>query len=183
VIGFISTIRLLQTHKEQEMKNIDHLSRLGIDIGRVLIAPEGADGADTSFIGGSLDDALRTPPYEGMFDAVAPLVEKFEGRVWLVSKCGPSVQAKSRAWLLHHRFFERTGIAPGNLRFCLKRPQKADHCRELGITHFIDDRTDVLQHLDGIVPHRYLFGPQSKPVAVAGLVLLPEWKDAAALVG
>jgi hypothetical protein len=113
------------------MKNKPHIPRLGIDIGRVLIAAEGADGADTAFIGGSLSDALDTPPYEGMFDAVAPLVDRFEGRVWLVSKCGPSVQAKSRAWLRHHRFFERTGMAPANLRFCLQRPQKADHCREL----------------------------------------------------
>ena len=158
------------------------LPTLGIDIGRVLISPWHADGADTSFIGGSLQQALETPPYEGMFDAVAPLVERFRGRAWLVSKCGPSVQAKSRAWLAHHRFFERTGIAPGHLRFCLQRPQKADHCRELGITHFIDDRSDVLRHLEGIVPHRYLFGPQGKPVTVAGLVLLPAWKDAAALV-
>jgi len=164
------------------MKNTPHIPRLGIDIGRVLIAAEGANGADTAFIGGSLNDALNTPPYEGMFNAVAPLVKKFEGRVWLVSKCGPSVQAKSRAWLLHHRFFERTGIAPANLRFCLQRPQKADHCRELGITHFIDDRTDVLHHLKGIVQNRYLFGPQRKPVMDTNLVLLPAWKDAAALV-
>lgn len=182
MIGFISTIRLLQTQRESEMQNTTCLPRLGIDIGRVLIAAEGAGGADTSFIGGSLQDALATPPYEGMFDAVAPLVERFEGRVWLVSKCGPSVQAKSRAWLQHHRFFERTGIAPANLRFCLQRPQKADHCRDLRITHFIDDRTDVLRHLEGIVPNRYLFGPQSKPVTVAGLVLLPSWNDAAAIV-
>ncbi len=73
-------------------------------------------------------------------------------------------------------------MAPGNLRFCLQRPQKADHCRELGITHFIDDRSDVLRHLEGIVPKRYLFGPQAKPVTVAGLVPLPAWRDAAALV-
>jgi len=164
------------------METMNPLPRLGIDIGRVLIAAEGANGADTSFIGGSLNDALSTPPYEGMFAAVAPLVARFEGRVWLVSKCGPSVQAKSRAWLLHHRFFERTGVAPSNLRFCLERPQKADHCRELGITHFIDDRTDVLHHLEGIVANRYLFGPQRRPVTDAGLILLPTWNDAAALV-
>lgn len=165
------------------MKNKHTPTRLGIDIGRVLIAAEGPHGEDTAFIGGSLQDALDTPPCEGMFEAVAPLVDKFEGRVWLVSKCGPSVQAKSRAWLRHHRFFERTGIAPENLRFCLQRPQKADHCRQLRITHFIDDRTDVLHHLQDIVPNRYLFGPQRKPVTVEGLVLLPAWKDAAALVG
>ncbi len=164
------------------MEKKPHCSRLGIDIGRVLIAAEDANGADTAFIGGSLRDALETPPYAGMFEAVPPLVERFAGRVWLVSKCGPSVEAKSRAWLRHHRFFERTGIPPSNLRFCLQRPQKADHCCELGITHFIDDRADVLRHLEGVVPNRYLFGPQRKPVTAPGMVLLPTWEEADALV-
>ena len=59
---------------------------LGIDIGRVIIGPgEGPD--DTSFIGGSLEDALRTPPMDGAFDAIQQLVNTFDRRVWLVSKC------------------------------------------------------------------------------------------------
>ncbi|BFO53869.1 hypothetical protein [Acidovorax sacchari] len=134
--------------------------RLGIDIGRVIIAPDGNDGADTSFIGGSLDDALATPPYEGMFEHVPALVERFGGSVWLVSKAGIRVQDKTLRWLEHHRFHERTGIAPENVRFCRQRPEKAHHCRDLGITHFIDDRADVLLHLEGVVAHRFLFGPQ-----------------------
>ena len=106
------------------------MNRLGIDIDRVLIAPDAADGrADTSFIGGSLEAALATPPYEGMFETVPDLVKRFGGQVWLVSKAGPRVQEKTRQWLRHHRFFERTGIAPDHLRFCLERPQKAQHCR------------------------------------------------------
>jgi hypothetical protein len=153
--------------------------KLGIDIGRVLITPEPSDGRhDTSFIGGSIDDALKTPPYPGMFDVVPDLVKLFKGQVWLVSKAGPRVQEKSRLWLLHHRFFERTGIPAGNLRFCLQRPQKADHCQELGITHFIDDRDDVLRHLKDIVPHRFLFGPQKSPHHPAGLIHVPAWSDA-----
>ena len=157
--------------------------KLGIDIGRVLIAAEGHDARpDTSFIGGSLEDALRTPPYAGMSDAVPELARRFGHRVWLVSKCGPRVQEKSRRWLQHHRFFERTGIPAANLRFCLERPQKAIHCRELGITHFIDDRADVLEHLEGIVPNRFLFGPQRSPHVPRGMVALPRWADALALV-
>lgn len=159
--------------------------KLGIDIGRVIIAPdpEGTRG-DTSFIGGSIEDALNTPPYEGMFETVPKLVAHFKGQVWLVSKARPRVQEKTRRWLLHHRFYERTGIAEGNLRFCLERPEKADHCRELGITHFIDDRLDVLECLEGIVPHRYLFGPQKQLVAPQGIVALPRWNLAtAALLG
>src|ERR1700749_5043025 len=115
---------------------------LGIDIGRVLISPDPADGGDTSFIGGSLEAALATPPYEGMFEAVPRLVELFGGRVWLVSKARQKMQEKTRLWLVRHRFFERTGIAAENLRFCLERPQKADHCRQLRLDHFIYDLLD-----------------------------------------
>lgn len=153
--------------------------KLGIDIGRVLISPDpqGTSG-DTSFIGGSIQDALNTPPYEGMFEVVPSLVELFKGKVWLVSKARPRVQEKTRLWLQHHRFFERTGVSPQNLRFCLERPQKADHCRELRISHFIDDRPDVLQCLRGIVAYRFLFGPQRQPAAPSGVILVPDWRCA-----
>lgn len=153
--------------------------KLGIDIGRVLIAPDSPGGrADTSFIGGPLSAALATPPCEGMFEVVPDLVELFKRQVWLVSKAGPKVQEKTRQWLRHHAFFERTGVEPGNLRFCLERPQKAQHCRELGITHFIDDRADVLLHLEGVVPHRFLFGPQRNPISPSGLVPIAAWASA-----
>lgn len=152
------------------------MKRLGIDIGRVLIAPDAADGrADTSFIGGSLEASLATLPYDGMFETVPDLVKSFAGQVWLVSKAGPSVQDKTRHWLRHHRFFERTGISPDNLRFCRERPQKALHCKELAITHFIDDRSDVLGHLKDVVHNRYLFGPQKKPYVAPGIVAVPSW--------
>ncbi|SFD80093.1 hypothetical protein [Paracidovorax konjaci] len=158
------------------------LPRLGIDIGRVLIAPDGADGGDTSFIGGSLDDALATPPCEGMFEHVPVLVDRFQGRVWLVSKAGPRVQEKTLRWLEHHHFHGRTGIPESHVRFCRERPQKADHCRALGITHFIDDREDVLRHLEGVVPHRFLFGPQRRPVADPQLRPVLAWDAAFAQV-
>jgi len=139
--------------------------KLGIDVGRVLISATDAGSPDTSFIGGSLEDALHTPPCEGMFAVVPRLVDEFAGQVWVISKCGPRVQEKTRAWLRYHQFFERTGVDPGRLRFCLQRPQKALHCRELGITHFIDDRPDVLEAMIGVVPHLFLFGLQRADIA------------------
>lgn len=132
---------------------------LGIDIGRVIIGPVDDHGrADTSFLSGTVERAMQTPPAPGALDSIAQLARAFGGDVWLVSKCGPGIQAKTRRWLAHWHFWDATGIAPDHLRFCLKRPQKADHCRELAITHFIDDRVDVLEHLRGLVPHLYLFG-------------------------
>lgn len=150
--------------------------KLGIDVGRVLISPGDNTSPDTSFIGGSLQDALDTPPYAGMFDVVPTLVERFDGQVWIVSKCGPRIQERTLQWFEHHQFFERTGIARDRVRFCLKRPDKAVHCRELGITHFIDDRTDVLAPMIGIVPNLFLFGPQRGP-APEGMRHVATWRD------
>lgn len=149
---------------------------LGIDVGRVLIAPQSSERPDTSFIGGSLEDALQTPPYEGMFAHLPTLIERFAGRACLVSKAGPRVQDKTRHWLRHHRFHERTGVPADSVHFCRERHQKASICARLRVTHFIDDRTDVLHHLKGVVTHRYLFGPQRRgTLAPAGVTAVADW--------
>jgi hypothetical protein len=143
-------------------------ARLGIDIGRVLMCPTRDDGRpDTSFLGAAGDDALATPPAPGMFDVVPALVSLFGGRAWLVSKAGPRIEALTRRWLQHHRFFERTALSPSHLRFCRRREDKRAHADELALTHFIDDRVDVLQHLRGAVDCLALFGVQTAAI--------PEW--------
>ena len=149
---------------------------LGIDIGRVLIMAGDQDGPDTSFLGSSLEAAVHTPPYPGMFEVLPELVSAFAGRVWLVSKAFPKTQEKTRCWFARHRFFERTGIPDSNLIFCLRRDQKAQICQDKGITHFIDDRQDVLRHMSAAVPHRFLFGPQTTTVLPeTDLTQVPTW--------
>lgn len=158
--------------------------KLGIDVGRVLITPDDARGADTSFIGGSLADALGTPPFEGMFEYVPELVARFQGHAWLVSKAGPRVQLKTLEWLKFHGFHERTGLPASHVHFCRERHEKAKISRRLGLTHFIDDRLDVLQHLRGIVAYRYLFGPQRVGTVVpSGVTAVQNWSEVGAVVG
>lgn len=152
---------------------------LGIDIGRVIIGP-GEGHHDTSFLSGSEADAMRTPPMPGAFETIARLVVALDRRVWLVSKCGPRVQARTRRWLSHHRFFERTGVFQQHLRFCRKRHEKAPICAELGLEAFIDDRPDVLLPMEGIVRWRYLFGPQRHGGSRPGIVPVLTWADVAA---
>ncbi|MEV4251940.1 hypothetical protein AB0J52_02090 [Spirillospora sp. NPDC049652] len=156
--------------------------RLGVDFGRVIQGGPLAPGnADTAFLGGTMRDALASPPNDGAFEALEELVGLFGGRVWIISKCGEGVQRKTLAWLDHHDVAGRTGLARHNVRFCRKRAQKAVHCAELGITHMIDDRLDVHRALAGVVAHRYLFGPQTGPVPQE----LPNprtWPEAVALV-
>lgn len=155
------------------------MHRIGIDIGRVIIGPVVNGKADTSFLGSRLEDALHTPPAEGAIAGVADLVARTRGAAWLVSKCGPGVQAKTRAWLDRQDFWRRTGMDRGHLRFCLRRPDKAVHARQLRLTVMIDDRVDVLAHLDGLVGERLLFGEQDRQ-APAWATRVLDWADVAA---
>jgi hypothetical protein len=156
--------------------------RLGFDIGRVLIAPSDGPG-DTSFLQGSDDDAMRTPAAPGAVEALAELVDAVYGRAWLVSKCGPRIEARTRRWLAVHRIHTRTGLPEDHVRFCRRRPDKALHCRALSIGAFVDDRADVLRHLEGVVPLRLLFGPQpSGRAAPPGTVAVHDWADVTAVL-
>jgi hypothetical protein len=140
-------------------------SSLGVDFGRVIqgaALPWGEE--DTVFLHGGLDEALGSPATDGAFDVLTRLVQRFDGRVWVISKCGERIQRRTLAWLDHHDFYDRTGIRRGNVRFCRRRADKATHCAELAITHMIDDRLDVHRALRGLVPHLYLFGRQLGPV-------------------
>jgi hypothetical protein len=153
---------------------------LGIDFGRVIQGAAGPDGAaDTSFLGSRLEEAIKSPAAPGAFEVIPQLVARFEGRVWIISKCGEDTRRKTLAWLDYHDFYGRTGVRYGNVRFCRQRAEKALQCRELGITHMIDDRLDVHRAIREIVPHRYLFGPQNSEIP-DWVVHTPDWLAVAA---
>jgi hypothetical protein len=156
---------------------------LGVDFGRVIMSPADGDGApDTRFLVMPEADAVAIAPPPDAFAVLAGLVRLFEGRVWVVSKAGPRIQGLTRRWLEHHQFHERTGVARDAVRFCRERKEKRVHAEKLRLTHFIDDRVDVLAHLTGVVPHRYLFGPQAQVPAWA--VHVADWAAVrAALLG
>ncbi len=132
---------------------------IGVDIGGVIIGRIN-DKTDTSFFG---NDYLSTPAIEGAFEQIA-LLQKSGFEIYLVSKCGSAVQKKSMHWLKHKRFFEITGIAPANAKFCKTRKEKAGICENIGASYFIDDRLEVLSYL-GKVEHLFLFNADDKEVA------------------
>lgn len=132
---------------------------LGIDIGGVIIARIGGDG-DTSFQNKYLD----TPPVSGALELIGEIVKyRFQNDVHLISKCGLEVESLTRNWLSAHRFFEIAMVSEQNLHFCRERYQKAQICTSLGVTHFIDDRLEVLGYLKD-VKNLYLFQPRQEEV-------------------
>jgi len=159
-----------------------HQPRLGIDIGRVII--DGAshpEGGDTAFFNGDEATMLATPEMAGSDDAIATLLSQVDGRVWLVSKASPKIQAKTLRWLDEHDFYRRTGLPRDQVRYCRARADKRIHCVELELTHFVDDHPEVHEAIRGAVEHQYFFGPQREPVPSYG-VHAPTWPVALDLI-
>lgn len=68
---------------------------LGVDFGRVIHGGAGPDGAaDTNFLGTRIGDAIKSLATPGALEVIPQLVAHFEGRVWIISKCGESVQRR-----------------------------------------------------------------------------------------
>jgi hypothetical protein len=133
---------------------------LGVDIGGVIIDRIN-NGTDTSFF---TNNYLKTTAVPGVFDALRQLRDKkFGENIYLVSKCGKVVQDKTLHWLQYNNFYDKTGINYDHVHFCRQRHEKAGICQKFGITHFVDDRLEVLGNLIS-VPTLYLFQPRLKEV-------------------
>src|SRR3970040_1117951 len=129
---------------------------LGVDIGGVIIDRVRNDGTDTAF---KSKRYLETTAIPGVFSSLAKLRERFNGEIFVVSKAGLETELKTRDWLNHKGFYDLTGINPGDVHYCRERKEKAPICEWLGITHFIDDRLEILSYMYS-VPNKYLFGFQ-----------------------
>jgi len=135
--------------------------RLGIDVGGVIIDRKRNDKGDTSLMGPKYKEAYAV---EGALDAIRDLnAGRFKDLVYIVSKCGQNVQRKTREWMAYNRFHEITGVPLERVFFCFTRAEKAPICERLGLTHFVDDRLEVLSYLKS-VPNQYLFGGDPKEV-------------------
>ncbi len=131
--------------------------RLGIDIGGVIAEFKNEGRKNGVF--------LKSPPVAKAIQVIAELVEhRFGPEVYLVSKCGFAMQRDTRLWLRAQRFYDSAGISPDHVWYCLTRGEKADIASVLGLTHFIDDRLEILGYLD-MVPNKILFRPNPREVA------------------
>lgn len=151
--------------------------RIGVDLGGVVINGR-AEHADTMFG----ENYLRTPEVTGAFDALRTLTTGGH-EVFIVSKCGSNVEAKSRHWLDERDFYARTGVRRDAVRFCRKRPQKATIATELCLDAFVDDRWDVAAVVEPLVRTTVVFDPAGEPdpslAAVAGRVArVSTWEQA-----
>lgn len=134
----------------------------GVDIGNVIIEHRYITDADDESIWNEKYHLL--PEVSGVMESLKALNDKFNGRIFLVSKLREEHDSRTLRWLKKNKFFEKTGIDPKNIIFCRNRSDKVNICLEKDIKHFVDDRLEVLGHMVGKVPNLFLFNPNQDEV-------------------
>ena len=89
----------------------------------------------------------RDLPAPDSFRVISELVRRGD-LVYIISKVNSEQKARCEKWLETHDFFDKTGVKPENLYFCFERKDKAIFVKALGIKIMIDDRPEVMAHLD-----------------------------------
>ena len=126
-----------------------------------------------------------TAPVPGSLETLRRLAGGVFGlRVWVVSKCREENEEPLRAWLGRNGFLDRGLVMPTDVHFCRERADKAEIARRLGLTHFVDDRPEVMSHMDPGI-HRVLFQPDRDDAAayaplIKGVPMVETWDGVAA---
>ncbi|CAE7352451.1 slc35a4, partial [Symbiodinium necroappetens] len=123
------------------------IGRIGFDIGGVIVPHrEDRDDAEEDAVGLTREDYLQVEAAPGALVSLSVVVGSLGSEnVCIISKCGPETEARTREWMEHSGFFERTGIQQKNVHFCRDVKDKAPIVAKLDLDAFVDDRIDVLR--------------------------------------
>jgi hypothetical protein len=113
-------------------------ARFASDVGGVLNA--GDNDSDTAPVDWHLRTDSAVPDAK---ESVKVLVDEYgPDNFFIMSKCGPAMQKKTRIWLFETMRFQDVGLSKKNVLFCTDRTGvngKGSIARGLGISHFVDD--------------------------------------------
>ena len=116
---------------------------LGVDIGGVLVD----DLLDVGVAADLLPGAIR---------GLTALAHVFNGRVHVISKAGPKVRDIARDWLTRTGLLKEANLGLEQVHFVDRDQDKAEVCRQHGVSHMVDDSLAVHRTLHD-VPFRFLF--------------------------
>lgn len=141
------------SHPTQPLtKRFFDMNILGLDFGNV-IRPAIPDGQHGSF---DLPDNsyLDSPDFPEAKKCLLEAKRHFD-EIHLISRSNDGRWDDRRKWLTHRGYDEIFEL--GKIHFCLNYKDKAPICRDIGVTHFVDDNLSrVLLHLS-TVPNLFWF--------------------------
>jgi len=117
----------------------------------------------------------------GAFHVIGKLVEeRFDQNVYIMIRSKPASPRGHHAFLERHGFFRETGVNPNHIVCYKTRPETANQCSLLGVTHYISHRIEVLNHANEA---RGLFAFNADPAegvkAAEGKIITPvsSWRQ------
>lgn len=152
----------------------------GVDIGDVIVA----NSVEKLEIGEPEFEEwfLSRGEVPGAIASVAELARSpFEGRVHVISKRRPETNELTLEWLRRRGFFTQVGIPESHVHFCRRREEKHPICQAHGVTHFVDNRLEVLSYLE-TVSYRFLLNAQEEEMdtfrhALPQVVRVANWNE------
>ncbi len=157
---------------------------LGLDIGGIIINRCKTETVRTLWQ--DPENYQDTPEVSGAIQSIGELwnspCSPFREHIFLVSRVKtPEGEGKTIKWLRDHLFSERTGVPEKNIIFCEERFQKVGIVQEKRITHFVDDRLEVLGLMSGAISYLYLLNknPNDNTVIDESIItdISKDWKS------
>lgn len=96
--------------------------------------------------------------YPDVLRVIKRMVEDPDNKVVIISKVNEEQMARVLQWIDVSGFYNATHLNRADIFFCRERHEKAAIARDLRITHHIDDRPEVMAHMDASIK-KYLFNP------------------------
>jgi hypothetical protein len=145
------------------------LPSIGVDLGNVIIDHKNFGTTENYVL---TQDYNLIPPVTNALEALRKLNEsRFMDRVFIIYNASEIIDSKIFGWLNYNDFFRQTGIDKGHVLRSNTGRKKNLFCKNMQLTHFVDDRLEVLNCLMGLVPNLYLLNGQWEEIKKHGGVV------------
>jgi hypothetical protein len=119
----------------------------------------------------------RGTPIPDAIESINALVHHFDS-ICIVSRINDAAEGEGNLnYLRSHGLL--LIIPEERVFFCEKRHEKAPICAAQGVTHFVDDRPEVLSYMN-TVPYKFALNPtqdQLTAFPVEGMKVVQSWKE------
>ena len=115
----------------------------------------GIDFGDTIFY--KLEDHTKII-FDDAVRVIRRMVDDPHVIVHIISRVNEEQERRGIKWMADVDFLGQVNLPRDHVHFCRERKDKADIARALKVTHHIDDRPEVMAHMDVSI-YKYLFRP------------------------
>jgi hypothetical protein len=121
------------------------------------IAPRvvGIDFGDTIFY--KLEDHSKII-FDNAIRVILRMTDDPHTIVHIISRVNEEQEHRGIKWMTDTDFLAQINLPRDHVHFCRERRDKADIARALKVTHHIDDRPEVMAHMERSI-YKYLFRP------------------------